>query len=96
MANAADDLTSALKKALGWFDLFYPNQGHPNYLLLTQLPSVSPHSQNRIFTPWVLLPHLLSEAFLRLVERNQKKAEAVLSHWLTHNDPTFKWYSSRG
>ncbi|WP_299179337.1 anti-phage defense-associated sirtuin Dsr1 [uncultured Neptuniibacter sp.] len=54
------------------------------------MPSISPHSQNRRFSEWVSLIELLRESWLSVCENDEKKAGRVAREWFYIPYPTFK------
>ncbi|MGD9852410.1 MAG: hypothetical protein AB7T38_14205 [Nitrospirales bacterium] len=54
------------------------------------LPSISPHWQNRNFRDWVLLIELLRDAWLATIEHNPEHARRIVEDWLDQPYPTFK------
>jgi len=54
------------------------------------LPSISPHWQNRAFRDWVMLIELLRDAWLRVRENNPRRAQQIASAWFDGSYATFK------
>jgi hypothetical protein len=54
------------------------------------LPSVSPHWQNRGFRDWVALIDILRDAWVCTRERDPSRAQRIASAWWTQRYPTFK------
>ncbi|GFO57348.1 hypothetical protein GMSM_43550 [Geomonas sp. Red276] len=54
------------------------------------LPSISPHWQNRGFRDWVVLIELLRDAWLAVRELNPAQATAIACGWFALPYPTFK------
>ena len=54
------------------------------------LPSISPHGQNRGFRDWVALIELLRDAWLAIREQNPDYARRLAQDWWTKPYPTFK------
>lgn len=54
------------------------------------LPSISPHWQNRGFRDWVVLIELLRDAWLAIREQNPDYARRLAQDWWTKPYPTFK------
>jgi hypothetical protein len=54
------------------------------------LPSISPHAQNRGFRDWVSLIELLRDAWLALCSLDSARATAVASFWFDRPYPAFK------
>lgn len=54
------------------------------------MPSISPHRQNRGFRDWVALIELLREAWLETRKIDPMRAREVASAWFAQSPPTFK------
>lgn len=54
------------------------------------LPSISPHTQNRGFRDWITLIELLRDAWLRLHSNETKRARWIAQSWFDVPYPTFK------
>lgn len=54
------------------------------------LPSISPHWQNRDFQDWVALVHLLRESWIETSKNNPLGAREIASNWFGHSFPVFK------
>lgn len=54
------------------------------------LPSITPHWQNRGFHDWVILIELLRDAWLSLLENNHEQATGIAQSWFRLPYPTFK------
>lgn len=54
------------------------------------LPSISPHWQNRGFRDWVILIELLRDSWISIREANKALATQIALEWFTLPYPTFK------
>ncbi len=54
------------------------------------LPSISPHPQNRQFTDWVMLIELLRDAWLATRSTDPARAVRIARNWFEEPYPTFK------
>lgn len=54
------------------------------------LPSISPHPQNRDFQDWVVLIELLRDAWLAIHESQPRRARDMAMQWFGLPHPTFK------
>ena len=54
------------------------------------LPSISPHRQNRSFRDWATLIELLRDAWLAIFKNDPKYARRVALNWFDQPYPTFK------
>jgi hypothetical protein len=54
------------------------------------LPSISPHWQNRGFRDWVSLIELLRDAWLAVLSTDSARAGRIAAGWLEHPYPVFK------
>ncbi len=54
------------------------------------LPSISPHWQNRGFRDWVALIELVRDAWLAICEIDPPRASQIAQNWFTMSYPTFK------
>ena len=84
-----DDFQQLLRDAL---DLLYElgeadDRSDPSHW---NLPSISPHWQNRGFTDWVALIELLRDAWLAIREIDPARATQIAQGWFPLPYPTFK------
>jgi len=54
------------------------------------LPSISPHWQNRDFQDWVVLIELVRDAWLAVLKKNPLRATRIAEEWFEMSYPTFK------
>jgi len=54
------------------------------------LPSISPHWQNRGFRDWVVLIELVRDAWLAVHKTDPERASRIAQHWFRIPYPTFK------
>ena len=54
------------------------------------MPSISPHTQNRGFRDWVALIELLRDAWLGIYQTNPARAARIAQDWFLQPYPTFK------
>ncbi|MDR5171931.1 SIR2 family protein [Methylobacillus flagellatus] len=84
-----DDLQQLLRDTL---DLFHELGGGDDLSDRSQwdLPSISPHWQNRGFHDWVVLIELLRDAWLAIWEQDTSRATKIAQIWFELPYPTFK------
>jgi hypothetical protein len=80
-----DDFQQLLRDAL---DLMHELGGEDHSYL--DLPSISPHWQNRGFRQWVKLIELLRDAWLATYEKDSERARHIGLRWFEIPYPTFK------
>lgn len=64
-----------------------PDQADRSYL---DLPSISPHWQNREHDDWTVLIELVRDSWLATLKVDAARALALLSHWFSLPNATFK------
>ena len=84
-----DDFQQLLRDALDLMHELGEADEHsdPSYW---DLPSISPHWQNRGFRDWVALIELVRDAWLAIREVKPGKARRIAQSWFTMPYPTFK------
>ncbi|MBN1903652.1 MAG: SIR2 family protein [Deltaproteobacteria bacterium] len=84
-----EDLQQLLRDALDLFhDLGEANEkGDRSHW---DLPSISPHWQNRGFHDWTALVELVRDAWLATFKQNPEKAKQIVLNWFNMPYPTFK------
>ena len=84
-----DDFQTLLRDAL---DLLHElgqasDKSDPSYW---NLPSISPHWQNRGYRDWVILIELLRDSWLAIRETDAERARGIAIRWFNIPYPTFK------
>jgi len=89
LPTLADDFQQLLRDAL---DLKHElgDADDRNDRSYWDLPSISPHRQNRGFHDWVALVELLRDAWLAIRECNPARATRMAQDWFSLPYPTFK------
>lgn len=84
-----DDLQGLLRDALDLLrELGEADEEHDRSFW--DIPSISPHRQNRGYRDWVTLIELVRDAWLSVRDRNPGRATNVASSWFGQPYPTFK------
>lgn len=89
LAEMCDDFESLLLEALYLAKMMGGADQHSDYSHW-DLPSISPHTQNRGFNHWVCLIEFLRDAWLQVRIKNNKIAQKYALNWFDKPFPTFK------
>jgi hypothetical protein len=89
LPNLLDDFQQLLRDVLDLLRELHAadERGDPSF---PDLPSVSPHGQNRGFRDWVALIELLRDAWLAVREADPQRATRIARDWFTLPYPAFK------
>ena len=84
-----DDFQQLLDDALGLIQELENEDKHGDRSIW-DMPSISPHSQNRGFENWVTLIELVRDSWLEVLKNNPERASRVAKVWFDKPYPTFK------
>lgn len=89
MPSLAEDFQQLLRDSLDLFGELGEADEHSDRSHW-ELPSITPHQQNRGFHDWVVLIELIRDAWLATREINLERAISIAQEWFALPYPTFK------